>query len=397
MAPPVNEKTPTSPGADSAPNYLELYLKEVHGDFYGEHYYRQRTSDNQSAIVYADGEDKIRVGAIASLVFNPDKSFEVGCAMGLMVKAQRAQSIAAEGIDFSKWCIEHADASVREWVRWGDILAEPGQAGVYDLVLALDVLEHLPPEKIGEALGNLAKLLKPGGKLFTVIPSYGPNAFGPELYTLHRASWRRDAAAGLPFRDIPLDDEGHPHMGHLTHATVTWWEEKFRAAGLSRLGRAEQALHNKVDNLLDHGRRSFFIFCKTGPVGSWFESRKLCARIAELTMLPEGFWTWERWGDMWARWTTGFARECVAVGGRSELVVKAICNHPSIDTQPVKVSFRVNDQLIVEETFADHDWHTVSLPLPQSTFATIEIESSRTWKPDDREIAVGVSYDVRPR
>lgn len=384
--------------ADETPDYLKLYLTEVQGDFYGEHYYRERTADNQSAIVYADGEDKIRVSALTALVFSPARSYEVGCAMGLMVKALRAQNVAADGIDFSQWCIDRADASVKDCVKWGDILqpVPPAEEGVYDIVLALDVLEHLPPEKINEALGNLAKRLKAGGMIFTVIPAYGPNEFGPELYRLHRATWRRDAAAGLPFKDIPLDDEGHPHMGHLTHATIGWWEDAFREVGMRRLGDVEQLLHNRYDTLLDHGRRSFFLFVKGGAIAATMASRRLLDRIPQIPTLPEGFWTWENWGGDWVRWTTGFARESVEVGGRASMDIRAICNHPEIGSDPVRVRFSVDDKLVHEEVFADHDWHTVRVPLPSQTFAAIEIESSRAWKPDNREIAVGVSYEVRP-
>ena len=381
--------------ANDTPDYLKLYLSEVQGDFYGEHYYRERTADNQSAIVYLDGEDKIRVSALIALVFSPKRSFEVGCAMGLMVKALRAQHVAAEGIDFSQWCIDRADAAVKDAVKWGDILQPVSAAdeGAYDIVLALDVLEHLPPEKINEALGNLAKRLKPGGMIFTVIPAYGPNEFGPELYRLHRATWRRDAAADLPFRDIPLDDEGHPHMGHLTHATIGWWENAFRDAGMRRLGDVEQLLHNRFDGLLDHGRRSFFLFAKSGAIAARLASGRLIDRIKQIPTLPEGFWTWEQWEpEVWVRWTTGFARETIEVGGRASVEMRAICNHPGIGNDPVKVQFRIDDQLAHEEVFADHDWHTVRLALPQKTFAAIEIESSRTWTPDNREIAVGVSY-----
>jgi SAM-dependent methyltransferase len=387
--------------ANETPDYLKLYLTEVQGDFYGEHYYRERTADNQSAIVYADGEDKIRVSALIALTFNPGNTFEVGCAMGLMVKALRAQNVAAEGIDFSRWCIERVDPAVKDWARWGDILAEvpPSDQGAYDLVLALDVLEHLPPEKINEALSHLAKRLKPGGMIFTVIPAYGPNEFGPELYRLHRATWRSDAAAGVPFRDIPLDDEGHPHMGHLTHATIDWWANAFRDAGMRRLGDVEQLLHNRYDGLLDHGRRSFFLFAKSGAIASRMASGRLIDRIKQIPTLPEGFWTWERWEPgVWMRWTTGFARETIEVGGRTHVDVRAICNHPEIAGEPVRVQFRIDDQLVHEEVFSDHDWHSVRLPLSAGkTFAAIEIASSRTWTPDNREIAVGVSYEVRPR
>jgi len=52
-----DQPTPANGSADAAPNYLELYLNEVQGDFYGEHYYRQRTADDQRSVVWNGIED----------------------------------------------------------------------------------------------------------------------------------------------------------------------------------------------------------------------------------------------------------------------------------------------------------------------------------------------------
>lgn len=384
----------------SAPDYDGLYQTELQGDFYGADYYRPPLSDVDSAIIYDDGEDKRTVAALLALNFGPRRVLEAGCAMGLLVKGLRGLGVSAEGFDFSEYCIEHAPDDVRPWVYRGDVLdwRKPGEP--YDMILALDILEHLPPEKVPQAIENLTLNLARDGILFTVIPAYGPNAFGPELYPLQYEEWRRDAALGVPFRNIPLDDKGRPHLGHLTHATVDWWEGAFRRAGLRRLGTVEHLLHERYDSWLEFSRRSFFVFARSGHWGSRKAARRLLRRIRAVPGLPRGFWGWERWGgDLWMRWTKKEAWDPVEILGRIDLEIRAICNHPDIAAAPVRVSFRIEEGGSETLEIGDHDWHALRLPLPRGAFAALEIKCSRTWIPKEeapegrqRELGVGISY-----
>ena len=386
------------------PDYLGLYERVVHGDFYGEDYYRYPDSNEESAIYYDDSDDKRTMAGLLVTSFGPSRSLEVGCAMGLMVKAMRAYGVDAEGIDFSNWCVEHASDQVREWVRWGDVLKLEPPERPYDLVLALDVLEHLPPEQVPVALANIAAALRPGGIAFAVIPAYGPNEFGPEIFRLERDSWKRDAALGIPFLDLPLDDKGRPHLGHLTHATIGWWEGAFARAGLLRLGRVERLLHERYDSIIAFARRSFFVFVKAGSFGRWRTSRRLLSRIAAVPGLPRGFWAWERWGErVWMHWSTQQAWEPIETNGRETLRLYGLCNHPAIADDPVTVTFRVDDGATTEVVFTDHDWHAIELAVPRRQFIGLHVTSSRTWAPDGetegvtpRALGVGLAYDWAP-
>jgi len=396
-SPKVPRKGPMS---DSNPDYIALYEKELQGDFYGADYYRPPRSAIDSAIIYDDGEDKRTMAAFIALNFAPNRVLEAGCAMGLLVKALRGRGVEAEGFDFSRWCIDTAHPQAKPWVCWGDILELKPPVRPYDMVLAIDILEHLPPEKVPLAIENLVAALARNGILLAIVPAYGSNAFGPELYPLQYEEWRRDAALRIPFRNIPLDDRGRPHLGHLTHATIPWWVDKFRGRGLLRLGKVERLLHHRFDSALEFPRRSFFVFVKSRGWGGWRVSRRLLKRIGEVPGLPQGFFEWERWGeDLWMRWTSASAWDPVEVRGRSELKLRAICNHPGIGENPVRVSFRIDhaDPVIVE--FRDHDWHAVSLKLPARRFAALGIQCSRTWVPEPdlpeglrRELGVGISF-----
>jgi SAM-dependent methyltransferase len=382
------------------PDYDLLYAETLQGDFYGADYYRPPASEIDSAIIYDDNEDKRATAAFVVLAFGPRRILEVGCAMGLLVKALRGWGVDAEGVDFSRWCVNQASPAVRDRVRWGDILSLPRPVRPYDVILALDILEHLPPARVPGALANLAAALRPGGLVFTVVPAYGPNAFGPELYPLQYEEWRRDAADGRPFRNIPLDDKGRPHLGHLTHAAIPWWERAFRRAGLKRLGEVEKILHERFDASFEYPRRSFFLFVRAGRWGRAKAARRLMDRAAAVPGLPYGFYEWERWGeDVWMRWTTQKAWDPLPVAGRSEFRLRAICNHPGIGDHPVRVAFRVEGGGETLAEFRDHDWHDVKLALPGREFAELRVECSRTWTPNDgtpperrRRLGVGISY-----
>jgi SAM-dependent methyltransferase len=387
------------PLSADGPDANALYRESLQGDFYGEDYYRPPASDIDSAIIYDDNEDKRTTAAFVDLVFAPGRVLEVGCATGLLVKAMRGRGLAAEGIDFSRWCVENAHPAAREWVRWGDVLDPDSFGRGYDLILALDILEHLPPDLVPRALANLSGALTAGGRLFTVLPAYGPNDFGPELYPLHLEEWRRDAGLGIPFRNIPLDDHGRPHLGHLTHAAIPWWVGEFKAAGLTRLGGVERVLHDRFDAAFELPRRSFFVFVKAGFLGARSADRSLRKRAAEIPGLPRGYHEWERWGDAWMRWTEGEAWEPIETRGREALGLKVICNHPDIAASPVSVELSVDGRARVTAEFRDHDWHEVVLPLPKRAFAAIGVRCSRTWSPDEslpperrRALGAGISF-----
>ncbi len=52
----------------------------------------------------------------------------------------------------------------------GSALALPFRDGVFDVVAAFDVIEHCEPEST--ALAELARVLRPGGRMFLSVPAY---------------------------------------------------------------------------------------------------------------------------------------------------------------------------------------------------------------------------------
>ena len=97
---------------------------------------------------------------------------ELGCGAGETMKWIRAQRAVeyAVGIEMSPRIAERA-ASVFDVVQTGDIEAMDLPPGDFDLVIALDVLEHLVDP--WSVVRRLHGILAPGGAIVASIPNVG--------------------------------------------------------------------------------------------------------------------------------------------------------------------------------------------------------------------------------
>ena len=113
----------------------------------------------------------------------------------------------------------------RAGVVRGDLRALPAPDASVDRVIASEVLEHIPDD--AGALAEIARVLRPGGRVAVTVPRYGPEricwALSDEYHAnegghvrIYRADVLRTrlAAAGL----VP----GAAHHAHALHAPF-WW------------------------------------------------------------------------------------------------------------------------------------------------------------------------------
>jgi SAM-dependent methyltransferase len=178
-------------------------------------------------------------------------TLDAGCAFGFVVEALRELDLDAEGVDVSYFAIDHASPGARGHVRQGSLLDRlPFADGDFDVVTALETLEHLPPESIPAAISELRRVSR--GYVLATIPSFGPNANGPggwyngKVRDERLAYYRQlpDSYEGpVPYDDLACDAEGNPIEGHLTIASFGWWTKQFEAAGLERCGEIERRIH----------------------------------------------------------------------------------------------------------------------------------------------------------
>ncbi len=96
-----------------------------------------------------------KVAECIDIDLRPRTVLDAGCAMGLLVEKLRERGIEAYGIDISEYAIQNVHESVRDFCQVGSITAPFPRR--YDLIVSLEVLEHLPAVQAREALSNICQ------------------------------------------------------------------------------------------------------------------------------------------------------------------------------------------------------------------------------------------------
>jgi SAM-dependent methyltransferase len=94
---------------------------------------------------------------------------DAGCGTGLMLQELKELG-TAEGVDISEEALQFCRKRGLENVRNADLMDLPFEAGRFDFVTALDVLEHLDDDT--GALQEFRRVLKPGGRIFIFAPAH---------------------------------------------------------------------------------------------------------------------------------------------------------------------------------------------------------------------------------
>lgn len=129
--------------------------------------------------------------------FGPSSLLDVGCAKGYLVYAMLMAGVDVRGIDASAYAVSHAPVTVADRVQVGIAQNLPFPNDRFEVVAALDVLEHIPADEVPLACRELLRV---------------------------SSRW---VIARVPTAHEPGDCD-------ITHCTIrprTWWEEQFQAAG----------------------------------------------------------------------------------------------------------------------------------------------------------------------
>jgi hypothetical protein len=85
----------------------------------------------------------------------PDTVMDAGCAMGFLVEKLRERDIEAFGIDISEYAIGNVHESVRHFCRVDSVTTLLPRH--YDLLVSIEVLEHLSPLQTRDAIANFCQ------------------------------------------------------------------------------------------------------------------------------------------------------------------------------------------------------------------------------------------------
>lgn len=153
--------------------------------------------------------------------FRPRSALDGGCAVGHTVKALLDRGVHSFGIDISEWAVAKAD---HENIRQLDFSQNP-ISGSYDLVYSYDVLEHVLPSRLDDAIRNLWAATERDLLVVPAIYNHG-ETFDPNEPT------------------------------HLIFETREWWIERIRAVTGAKFDddaseRFAQEEHSKIFHYSD--------------------------------------------------------------------------------------------------------------------------------------------------
>lgn len=97
-------------------------------------------------------------GGIAKQIkaeIQPGSVLDAGCAWGFLVECLRKIDVEAYGVDISEYAIQKAHESIQPYVSVGSITAP--FARKYDLIVSIEVLEHLSKSDAEAAIANLCQ------------------------------------------------------------------------------------------------------------------------------------------------------------------------------------------------------------------------------------------------
>ncbi len=113
---------------------------------------------------------------------------DVGPGFGVNLPVLRGRGRVAV-LDLDRDSLDACRAAGIEEAVYGDVHDLPFRDGAFDLVTALDVLEHLDHDV--DALGGIRRVLCPGGRLLVSVPAFALLWGRQDVLSDHRRRYRR--------------------------------------------------------------------------------------------------------------------------------------------------------------------------------------------------------------
>jgi SAM-dependent methyltransferase len=218
-----------------------------------------------------DGDKKITAAIVRGL--GARSCFELGCFTGPVISLLADAGVDVLGTEVSHLALAFAYPNIRTAIIFSDLLTSNIDRK-FDVVLCMDVLEHISPIKLDGYIEKIRSILDPDGFIYVNSPMWGDDDMFTPSEKPYLEEWLTVGDASY-WRHWPCDDKGWPIHGHLIWASPAWWEAKFAAYGLIRDRTVERIIHRRLASFLENtpGRRTLFVLRRC-------ESRKSSAAVA---------------------------------------------------------------------------------------------------------------------
>lgn len=152
-----------------------LTVKNDDADFYGKKYWLEHQSKDfgypnifQRTKLDLTDRNLHWLKTLLKYKAPPSKVLELGCSHGSFVALLRQAGYDASGMEMSPWVVEFAQQTFDIPMLVGPVENIELEAGTFDVVALMDVLEHLP-DPVG-TMSHALRLLKPDGILLIQTP-----------------------------------------------------------------------------------------------------------------------------------------------------------------------------------------------------------------------------------
>ena len=148
----------------NSPNIMNSEeIKKIFNKDYFEDGVRKRVSAYEQYRWMPERTIREASSIINNIQFNTVLDF--GCAKGFMVYAMRLLGKEAHGVDVSQYAVENCHPKVQKYLSIIDNSEDI--KGGWDLIIAKDVLEHIPKEEVLDTLKSLRNRCK---TIFIAVP-----------------------------------------------------------------------------------------------------------------------------------------------------------------------------------------------------------------------------------
>jgi FkbM family methyltransferase len=212
--------------------------------------------------------------------------FELGCFTGPVLSLLAEAGISVAGAEVSHTAFTFAYPNIREGMLFGDPLSLDIDRR-FDVILCMDVLEHISPVALGRNIGKIVSLLAEDGFVYINSPMYGADRVFGTVFHPYLEEWQTVGDQSF-WRHWPCDEKGWPQHGHLVWASVTWWSQIFEAHGLIRDHAVEHVVHRHLAGFFENApaRRSLFVLRHPENARSAAAAAELDAALARMPNLP---------------------------------------------------------------------------------------------------------------